>query len=185
MSGAREALPKLDQSIRDEFTGVQPVSNILELKRADGRSLADHNFSTRHIGLKVTRAARGFVEATLVVDADYVNGYDLKRDGQPLKVCHGGVKATACDTVAALAGETLCNKESDVAVNVNMFTQFFEPAQVGDQLTFRAVVSNLKKLPTERPEVLVTITRNGKQIGYAKGEVAIVNKVKLANSFAG
>ncbi len=144
------------------------------LLRADGEALAKHVFSD-NMGLKLVQAENGSAEAKLTVTKDHLNGYGLD-------ICHGGVLATACDTVMAWARETIC-KQGEVAVNSTMYTRFFKPVKAGTELFFKTAPINLKKMKDKVSELLVTITDKADNlIGYAKGEVAKVDKKVLEQS---
>ncbi len=160
IEGTRVGLQAASMCIARDFTNPTLIA---DFNRGRGVALANHIFSD-DMGLKIMKAAPGFIEAELKIEEKHRNGYDLK-------ICHGGVLATACDTVMALAKETLCTP-AEIAVNASMYTQFFEPASVGDTLTFKAATVDPNDDPKNASELLVTITnQNGLNIGYAKGVV--------------
>lgn|GEM_PF-3202114 len=168
-SPKKTLLERLDKAAK--FIGACFTSETSQLERQDGERLAKHIFSD-DMGLELVKAENGSAEAKLKVTNKHFNGYGLD-------ICHGGVLATACDTVMAWARETLC-EAGKVAVNSTMYTRFFKPVKEGTELFFRAAHVDPKKSLDAVSELLVTITDSlGDIKGYAKGEVAIVDKMKL------
>lgn len=146
------------------MSDLPEVSDALALERA--QSMASRSYD--YLGLSITGGGPGWIEMTLTIRDELLNG-----DG----ILHGGMWAVVADSSMGGAIRTLIEVERERAVTAQLDLRWLRPAR-GDRL--RSVGRLVRRGRTLSHCTAELFDERGELVGSASGTFMVVAKVAAA-----
>ena len=120
------------------------------------------NTLVEHLGIVITKAEKGYIEAMMPVD---------DRTVQPMRLLHGGATAALAETLGSIGSVMLIDHEKETTVGVDLNINHLRSATEGQVIGKAKVIHQGRKVHVWQIDVF---KEDGKQISSARLTTMVV-----------